>query len=116
MSHRDYPGPINPAALDALRLLDDDNTHTVSKQLIELYISSSASYLKKLALAKTPETFQEIAHTWKSSSMSVGAEELASLCQSLEEHARDATHVSLIIKKIEIEYSNVIKTLNSIYK
>lgn len=116
MSLRDYSGPLNPAALEALRLLDDDDSCSTSKQLIDIYITSSQTYLQRINSSLNPDTLREVAHTWKSSSMSVGAENLAMLCQSLEENSTDQTIVHEIIDRIKKEFSDVLLSLNSVYK
>ncbi|AHI06232.1 hypothetical protein BDW_08660 [Bdellovibrio bacteriovorus W] len=103
MSHRDYPGPINPAAKEALEfLVTPDNPH-LYQDLIRSYLKISDELAESLQKSHVPDTYRKIAHTWRSSSLSLGAEDLAALCKDLESNPENSDLIPLIL----IEYAKV---------
>ena len=76
-------GPIDPSALKAI-FGDDDETF---KEILKEFVGPSAANVEEIETSftdRSAEGVAEAAHKLKSSARSVGANDLADLCQSLE--------------------------------
>jgi PAS domain S-box-containing protein len=81
-------------------------------ELIDSYLDNTQSLLQELYTSfaqKNFEVMMRAAHTLKSSSSVIGAEDLSTLCRELETNLRNQTYEDLDIKinKITDEYANV---------
>jgi CheY-like chemotaxis protein len=111
------PVPVLEEAIDTSVLRDfratlgsDANQFLV--QLIELYLEDAPSLLAAMDEAVTqinPAQMQEAAHTLKSSSASLGAMNLSTLCEQLEMLGQTGTTVGAreIITQVQSEYERV---------
>lgn len=103
MSHREYTGPLNPAAKEALEFLITPDNPTLYQDLIRSYLKISDEFIESLQKSNVPDTCKKIAHAWRSSSLSLGAEDLAALCKDLESSPESTHLIPLIID----EYAKV---------
>jgi HPt (histidine-containing phosphotransfer) domain-containing protein len=112
-----------PVNIDILREMKDDLKQVGALFLygktIRIYLESSPSYLqalRKAAHAHDIEEILRIAHTFKSSNSTFGAEVLAGMCGDLEKLARqnstDHESVNLMIDRMEEEYDRVEQILS----
>ncbi|MGB7445073.1 MAG: response regulator [Coleofasciculaceae cyanobacterium] len=103
---------INRQVLQDLREVMGEGAGECLASLIDIYLDETPSLLQKMAWAVTeqePETIQQIAHTLKSSSASLGATTLSKLCTELESLGKSQTIIGAteIMGKIEAEYEKV---------
>lgn len=115
--------PISPAldreVLEELQALDPEGSGDLLRRVADSYSSSSRELIETLrqavALGDT-ESIGKAAHSLKSSSAHVGATNLASLCQSLEEMARRSStrRTDLILTTLEPELERVHQALEEI--
>lgn len=108
---REMRGPIDTAALEALRGLTR-NEQPVLSQVVDAYLYSAPPLLdrlRKAALAGDESEMQQATHALKSSSGNVGAYILAQLCKELEEGARKGTIADAAerVAEIEAEFESV---------
>ncbi|WP_374681775.1 response regulator [Accumulibacter sp.] len=110
--------PINPHALDTLRLLPGPNGVLLVQKVIGAYLADTPPRFAQLQAAVDAgdaEALRQIAHSLKSSSATVGAEHLAELCKALEMLGRkgstDGARTLLI--DLEPELPRVLAALQS---
>ena len=80
-------GPLNPRALDAIRQLAGANNPSLVQQVIGAYLADAPrrfAQLRAAADSGDAEGVRQAAHSLKSSSANIGAEQLAALCKELE--------------------------------
>lgn len=83
---------LDPAALANLAQLDPTGANRLMQRVLTTYRSSMARLLAQLAQARTQSdtaAMRLVAHTLKSSSASVGAIALSTLCSDAERALRD---------------------------
>lgn len=83
---------LDPAALANLAQLDPTGANRLMHRVLTTYRSSMARLLAQLAQARTQSdaaTMRLVSHTLKSSSASVGAIALSTLCSDAERALRD---------------------------
>ncbi len=107
---------IDPAAIDVLRQLRRPDKPDPVIELIDMFIHETPERLKQLRTAVaqySAEDLAAIAHNLRGCASSIGATQLANLCQKLEENAeRRALQVSTpLIREIEIEFGRVCHAL-----
>jgi CheY-like chemotaxis protein/HPt (histidine-containing phosphotransfer) domain-containing protein len=79
--------PINPRALDTIRLLPGVDGAALANRVIRAYLADTPARLAQMQAAVgagDAEALRKAAHGMKSSSANVGAESLAALCKGLE--------------------------------
>ncbi len=81
-------------------------------ELIDSYLDNTRSLLQELYTSFAQQNFDLLlrtAHTLKSSSAVIGAEDLSSLCRELETNLRNKNHedLDIAVSKIADEYTNV---------
>jgi HPt (histidine-containing phosphotransfer) domain-containing protein len=82
---------LDPASLDSIRNLRGVGGENMVRQVVDLYLASSSSLVEGLCSGLSQgnaEAVRQDAHALKSSSQNVGANELATLSQKLEEMGR----------------------------
>jgi HPt (histidine-containing phosphotransfer) domain-containing protein len=92
------PSPtLDAQALARLRELDPDGRAGVVRRVLEAYQGSLRRGLEQLAATPppAPEAVSALAHTFKSSSASVGALELAQVCSEVERRLKAGEHQGL---------------------
>lgn len=111
---------INPEAILELKELDDDGSNSALKALVSMYLANTPSRLKALTDAFEQSDFQAmkiLAHSIRSSSMSLGAEKFGQLVHDLE-YAKEGPELAQvmqeIMKKITIEFELVKTELEKI--
>ncbi len=77
--------------------------------LVETFLTDSERRVAQLHAAKSAAELRMAAHSFKGSSSNMGAKVLASLCQQLEERARQPTLYGIedLISRIVREYQEV---------
>lgn len=111
---------LDPQILSSIRSLEAEGTPGLLKQLIQLFYESSADFMARLKAGlsnRNSEQLRSVAHSLKSSAAGLGARDLASLCQKLENHSTASTvdqQSSELISQIEIELQSVLQELKSI--
>ncbi|WP_346292303.1 response regulator [Sphaerothrix gracilis] len=98
--------------LDIFDISDWQQPQVAKAELVEVYITQSQELTALLAIAvETGDMSQiaQIAHSLKSSSASLGALQLATLCQQLEQliFAENISQACIIIKQVLMEYQQV---------
>ncbi len=86
-AERAAPGPLAPAALRSLRVLEEQSAPDLVASVVEAYLVSSDELERELCDAvgtRDPERLARAAHKLKSSSAQIGAERLSALCKELE--------------------------------
>jgi HPt (histidine-containing phosphotransfer) domain-containing protein len=89
---------LDAAALERLQELDPDGRQGVVRRVLEAYETSLQRMLLQLAAERhsgNPQTVSNIAHTLKSSSASVGALALSTVCHEVERRRRGGDAVGL---------------------
>jgi HPt (histidine-containing phosphotransfer) domain-containing protein len=107
---------IDRKVLDEIRAFDGNGNSELAERLISVYIENSPKFIKELnetAANGDHDALQMTAHTFKSSSLSLGAMTLASLCDQLKhcDHHPDNGAVSELIVQIEAEHKRVVAAL-----
>jgi CheY-like chemotaxis protein len=107
---------IDPSAIDVLRQLRRPDKPDPVIELIDMFIRDTPERLHKLRTAVAQYNAEElaaVAHNLRGCASSIGATQLANLCQKLEENAeRRAMQVSTpLIKEIESEFDRVCHAL-----
>ena len=102
--------------LDEIRAFQGNGSSGLAEKLISAYIENSPKFIKELNETATNgdhDALQMTAHTFKSSSLSLGAMTLASLCDHLKhcDHHPDNGVVSELIAQIEAEHKRVVAAL-----
>lgn len=110
-----------PVNFDILKEMKDDLKQVgalpLYRKTIRIYLESSPAYLEALRTAIHEHDTKEmlrIAHTFKSSNSTLGAEVLAGLCREVENLARQNStdHVKLMMNRMEDEYERVEQILS----
>ena len=112
---------INPKALDNILVLAQQGPDDLLKRVLGLYLQSASELLAQLrdAIQRQDATAMgRAAHSLKSSSANVGAEDLATLCKELEVLGRANTLAGATDKLtlIEAEYCRVEYELTEIHR
>ena len=102
-TQKTYQGPIDPSAKTALQELQTPGEPDLWASVVEAYLEGSESFLNILLTQSDLTKLSDLGHSWKSSSATVGAVELAELCQELESHPERRE----LVQAIENEYKKV---------
>ncbi|GMQ75753.1 MAG: hypothetical protein BMS9Abin01_1010 [Gammaproteobacteria bacterium] len=81
---------LDEAALDNIRVAGEDGSSELLDRLIDIYFENSPKLIEDIRLgieSNDPDSVRIAAHTLRSSSASLGAKRLASLCEDLEDKA-----------------------------
>lgn len=85
-------GPVDPAALDAIRAMQPGRGEQLVRQVVAVYLDNAATLLRALEqgyAAGDADAIRAAAHPFKSSSAQLGAARLAELCRAVEMAARN---------------------------
>ena len=107
---------LDPAALQKLDARKKYRNRGLVKRVVRLYLEQTPKLLDELAQAirqSDPEAQASVAHTLKSSSMTVGATTLADICREIEETSRNGQVGVGVIDELMRQYSAVAKELQS---
>ncbi|MEM7081969.1 MAG: response regulator [Pseudomonadota bacterium] len=104
---------IDRSTLKRLQQLQQPGAPDLLRKILNLYLSSSSVIKEKLSSAIESENaviVRETAHALKSSSMNIGATQLASFCKRLEVMGRDNTISAdpSLKQTLEFEYDRVV--------
>ncbi|HNB02425.1 MAG TPA: response regulator, partial [Nitrosomonas sp.] len=83
---------LNPVLLDQIRSLDTSNGHELVNKILCAFLESAEKYIELLDRAfndKDIETTRKTAHTLKSSSANIGAEELSTIFKQIEAYSKN---------------------------
>ncbi|MEM8642285.1 MAG: response regulator [Cyanobacteria bacterium P01_G01_bin.54] len=89
-SSSNMPSPssiLDPMVLEELRVIGGETADELLRDLFDAYLQDGIELMEQLQAAianQDPKQLQHTAHTLKSSSASLGANEFAKLCQTLE--------------------------------
>lgn len=89
---------LDAAALAHLASLDPKGKSGLVRRVLKAYLTSLMRMLQQLTLARQSNDIAltaHVAHTLKSSSASVGARQMASLCAQIEQEIRERTMVDV---------------------
>jgi HPt (histidine-containing phosphotransfer) domain-containing protein len=108
--------PIDRGILDEIRAFHGNGNPDLTGRLIAAYIENSPKFIKELHEAATLcdyDALQMTAYIFKSSSLSLGAMVLASLCDRLghQDHIADDGDTPELIARIEEEHMEVVAAL-----
>jgi len=79
---------LNPDSLDQIRELDPEKGNTLVISILQTYLESSSELIRKIETAinnEDAENLRVAAHSLKSASASIGADNLSSLFKELEQ-------------------------------
>jgi len=107
---------IDPSAIDLLRQLRRPDKPDPVVELIDMFVRDTPERLRKLrtAIAQyNTEDLAAVSHNLRGCASSIGAAQLAKLCQQLEENAeRRAVQISIpLLREIESEFDRVCRAL-----
>lgn len=110
------PDPLDHAALDTLRQLENSGSAGLVARVVKKYLESGDGLMQGINQALAvgdAEAMREAAHSLKSSSANVGGRYLASLCQQLEDAVRGERAGALrdLGRRIDTEYGRVVHAL-----
>jgi HPt (histidine-containing phosphotransfer) domain-containing protein len=108
--------PLDAEALQRLSELDPGGRHGLLPKVLRTFDSSTRRLLEQLVAARAGadlEAQRMVAHTLKSSSMSVGALRLSKLCAEVEQRLRDQRLEGLepLVGELETECRQLLDTL-----
>ena len=82
---------LNLQTVESIRKISSNNAHDVLTNLVQIFLEDSPKRITSILDAannNNPKAFYESAHSFRSSSASIGAERLSKLCQFLEQQGR----------------------------
>ena len=85
------PSPIDAKVIAEFKTMVGDNTGAILVEIIDCYLEDAPTYIKNIAKAISQNDAAELrqaSHTLKSSSATLGATNLATICQELETLSR----------------------------
>jgi hypothetical protein len=108
--------PLDAEALLRLSELDPGGRHGLLPKVLRTFDSSTRRLLEQLVAARAADDLEGqrmVAHTLKSSSMSVGALRLSQLCADAEQCVRDQRTEGLppLLDELETECRQLLSTL-----
>ncbi len=108
--------PLDAEALQRLNELDPGGRHGLLPKVLRTFDGSTRRLLEQLVSARTTgdlEAQRMVAHTLKSSSMSVGALRLSQLCADAEQRLREQRSDGLqpLLDDLETECRQLLSTL-----
>jgi two-component system sensor histidine kinase/response regulator len=107
---------LDPAALGSLRDLGGDD---FLREVIDAFLADAPDLiatLRRSLAGQSPEELRRAAHTLKSNGATLGAEEFAELCRTLEQRAKDGEldGASELVDRIEQEYGPLQEALTAL--
>lgn len=110
---------LNLNRLNALRQLNPANGVNVLKKLIAIYLKSAPGFLSQIEnaiQAKDNHSLRRAAHTLKSSTVNIGAETLADICQKLEDFGdnNQVDEAAKLLAKFQHEFLQVTIALEEV--
>ncbi|MFC3374330.1 Hpt domain-containing protein [Rugamonas sp. CCM 8940] len=110
---------INRQALKNIRALSAQHGDALLERVLHAFVADTPSHFQALRLAidgGQPSPLRKAAHSLKSSSANVGAEQLAQLCKELEQLGRDDTTdgAAVLLEQMEREFQAVRQALSAI--
>ncbi len=96
---------LDPAAKEAIKALQSPGQSDIYQHLVEIYIKTSEELLTSLKTADI-HFAKHTAHSWRSSSASVGAQILSDICSQIEV-TKDPEQLKSLIQLAEKEYAAV---------
>jgi CheY-like chemotaxis protein/HPt (histidine-containing phosphotransfer) domain-containing protein len=108
--------PIDEAALDAIRAMEQNGSPGLTARLIDVYLKSSPELVESMRHAvenEDAQTIERSAHSLKSSSATLGALGLAELCKQLETIGREAatSQAAEVFERLYKEFNRVRRAL-----
>jgi len=109
---------INPRALDSIRQLPGSNGARLVERVIGAYLTDTPMRFAQLEAAVTSRDaagLRQAAHSLKSSSANVGAEQVAGLCRELEMIGRQGSveGAQALLSGIEVQLPRALETLRT---
>jgi len=111
------PSALDPEALKKLRARKIYRKRDLVKRVVRIYLEQTPKLLEDLETAirgADSRTQAGLAHTIKSSSMTVGAVRLAETCKQVEQISRNGVVDESMIGRLEQEYAEVEKELREV--
>lgn len=107
---------LNPAALDELKVLQEEGDFSLTIELIDVFLLSSKDRLQEIeksVLAGSAENASKAAHNFKSGARTLGAEKLGAYCEELEKKP-SADRARELAALIQTEYVAVAAELSQL--
>ncbi len=109
---------VDPSVLESYRTYQQEGEPDIVARLVDIFLENSPEVLESMSKAckeKEVEQLWKLAHSFKSSSATVGAARLASLCEDMEMRGRNNQLEGLfqLSEKIAEEFDLVCKALQS---
>ena len=105
---------LDPQALDQLRSKQKYRKKDLVRRVVRLYLEQTPKMIEQLASAQAQsdtEAMAGIAHSLKSSSLTVGATALAETCRKIEEQGKSGEVDAAVVDSMQRMYSEVKKDL-----
>jgi histidine phosphotransfer protein HptB len=111
-------GALDAAALARLSELDPSGCNGLVARVLRTYAASLerlGAELREARAAGDPATVRRVAHTLKSSSASIGALALATLCAQVESAARQPVggHEQALLDAFDVESQRVVRAVRA---
>ncbi len=112
------PAPLDQSVLDRLRALQREGRPSILRKLGNAYFEASSEVLETLRDAVTGDDAKgiwQMAHKLRSSSLNLGASELAKHCKELESLGESGSTegAARVFSRIEAEYERACAALNA---
>jgi CheY-like chemotaxis protein/HPt (histidine-containing phosphotransfer) domain-containing protein len=120
------PGParadadvIDPAALDTLRELRSARRPDPLGEMVGMFLRQAPACIREIDLSLTryeARAVEKAAHNLKGSAGTLGAHQLAEICQQIEDHAHKGSLqvASRLLNQVRVEYSKVRDALQAL--
>lgn len=110
---------LNPAQLDQIRSLDISGKHRLLQRILHTFLESTEGYIRQLEQAiinGDTNALYRTAHTLKSSSANIGAEDLSAIFKQLESYGKagELVNARLLQKNLQQHYQQVITEIRKI--
>lgn len=103
---------INLERIAELKEMDDPGSEEIQRQLVEMFLDSSPEKISDLKTIVDPVELKKMAHSLKSTSLNMGCEILADLCQKIEQGDGD---IKMLVQSCEQEFSKVAAEFKKLY-
>ncbi|MEO8451644.1 MAG: Hpt domain-containing protein [Gemmatimonadota bacterium] len=106
MDHNPEPPVVDEAILDGYRVLQDEGQPDIITEFIDIFLEdlpARAAAIRSAVEAQDSDRIRSTAHALKGSAASIGAAQLASICDSLETIGRtgDPAGSAAVFTKLE---------------
>lgn len=103
---------VNLDRIAELKEMDEPGSEEIQRQLVEMYLASAPERISELKACADPVELKKIAHSLKSTSLNMGCDKLADLCQMLEKGEGDLKY---LIEECDKELGSIKQEFAKLY-